>query len=60
MLALWLGKSEYGRHRSEEHISVDDAFPDSASLLVLADDRSGKEVEKFLKVCNRRPGGVGE
>ncbi len=38
VLALWLGKSEYGRHRSEEHIPVDDAFQDKTSVLILADD----------------------
>ena len=38
MLAVWLGKSEYGRHRSEEHISVDDAFLDNVLLPVLADE----------------------
>ncbi len=49
-----------GRRMRNQNISIDDAFPDSASLLVSADDRSGQEVEKLLKVCNRRPGGVGE
>ena len=49
-----------GRRMWSQNISVDDAFPDSASLLVLADDRSGKEVEKFLKMCNKLPAGVGE
>ncbi len=43
-----------------QNTSIDDAFLDSASLLVLTDDRSGKEVEKFLKMCNRQPGGAGE
>ncbi len=43
-----------------QNISVDDAFLDSALLLVLADDRPGKKVEKFLKMCNRRPGVAGE
>ena len=38
VLAVWLGKSEYGRHRSEEHIPVDDALPDKTSVLILADD----------------------
>ena len=48
VLAVWLGKSEYGRHRSEEHIPVDDASSDKTSVLILADDVVGKREEKFV------------
>ena len=48
-----------GRKMWKQHISAEDAFLDSISFLILADDRSGKEVEKFLKMCNRLPAGIG-
>ncbi len=42
-----------------QSISAEDAFLDTASLLILAYDRSGKEVERFLKMCNRQLAGIG-
>ncbi len=44
----------------KQEIATVDAFLDSTSLLILADDWFGKWVDKFLKMCNRWPAGIGE
>ncbi len=44
----------------KQEIATKDAFLDSTSLLILADDWFGKWMERFLKVCNRQLAGIGE